>query len=72
MSVDEDDPASTRVRSDAESTMERPGWKVTTQGSLELSGDADSFHLKIELTAVHDDRVVFNRVWDDNVPREWA
>ncbi len=72
VSVDEDDPASTRVRSDAESTMERPGWKVTTQGSLELSGDADSFHLKIELTALHDDRVVFNRVWDDDVPREWA
>jgi uncharacterized protein len=72
VSVESDDPASTRVRSSAESTMERPGWKVTTRGSLELSGDADSFHLKIELTALHDDRVVFTQAWDDRVPREWA
>ncbi len=72
VSVDDDDPASTRVQSDVESTMERPGWKVTTRGSLELSGDADSFHLKIELTALLDDRVVFTRAWDDSVPREWA
>jgi hypothetical protein len=72
VSVDDDDPASTRVRSNAESTMERPGWKVTTRGSLELSGDADTFHLMIELTALHDDRVVFTRAWDDSVPREWA
>jgi hypothetical protein len=72
VSVDDDDPASTRVRSDAESTMERPGWKVTTRGSLELTGDADSFHLRIELTALHEDRVVFNRAWDDTVAREWA
>jgi hypothetical protein len=52
--------------------MERPGWKVTTRGSLELTGDADSFHLRIELTALHEDRVVFNRAWDDTVAREWA
>jgi hypothetical protein len=72
VSVDDDDPASTRARAEAESIMERPGWKVSTRGSLELSGDSDSFHLVIHLTALHDDRVVFSRTWTDTVPREWA
>jgi uncharacterized protein len=72
VSVDKDDPASTRVRADAVVTMERPAWKVCTRGSLELSGDADSFYLAIDLTAFHNDAVVFTRAWTDTVPREWA
>jgi hypothetical protein len=70
--VDDDDPSTTRVRAEGEVTMERPGWKVTTQGSLELSADAEEFHLVIDLTALHDDQVVFNRTWTDTVPRVWA
>jgi len=72
ISVADDDPASTRVRSDAEVTMQRPGWHVATRGSLELSADADTFHLSIDLTALHDGEVVFSRVWTDQVPRDWA
>jgi hypothetical protein len=52
--------------------MERPGWKVTARGSLELSADAGTFHLVIDLIALHDDEVVFNRTWNDTVPRVWA
>ena len=72
ISVAEDDPATTKVRSDTEVTMERPGWKVTTRGSLELTGDAEDFRLSIDLTALHDDRVVFTRTWHEVIPREWA
>jgi hypothetical protein len=72
ISVEDDDPSTTRVRADGEVTMERPGWKVTTRGSLELSADAETFHLAIALTALHDDEVVFNRTWKDRVPRVWA
>ncbi|HEX2405338.1 MAG TPA: CocE/NonD family hydrolase, partial [Acidimicrobiia bacterium] len=72
VSVDDDDPSSTRARAEAESTMERPGWKVATRGSLELSGDSDSFYLVIHLTALLDDQVVFSRTWSETVPREWA
>jgi uncharacterized protein len=72
VSVEDDDPASTRVRAEAESVMERPGWKVSTRGSLELSGDSDLFQLVIHLAASHDDRIVFSRTWTDKVPREWA
>ena len=60
------------VRAEAESIMERPDWKVSTRGSLELSGDAESFYLVIHITALHDDRIVFSRTWSDTVPREWA
>jgi len=72
ISVEDDDPASTRVRSAAEVRMERPGWAVTTMGSLEISSDADDFYLSIGLTALHNGEVVFSRTWDDRIPREWA
>jgi hypothetical protein len=72
ISVDNDDPASTRVRSDAEVGMGRPGWAVTTRGSLELSSDAGFFHLEIHLTALHGDAVVFSKTWTEHIPREWA
>jgi hypothetical protein len=72
ISVEDDDPASTRVRSDAEVRMERPGWAVATKGSLELSSDADNFYLSIGLTALHDGEVVFSRTWTDRIARQWA
>lgn len=72
ISVDDDDPATTRVRADGEVTMERPGWKVTTRGSLELSSVAGAFDLVIGLTALHDDEVVFTKTWEDRIPRVWA
>ena len=53
-------------------TMERPGWRVTTRGRLRLSADAAMFHLVIDLTALHDDEVVFTRSWEDDIPRVWA
>jgi hypothetical protein len=52
--------------------MERPGWKVTTRGSLELSADGEAFSLVIDLTALHDDEVVFTRTWKERIPRERA
>jgi hypothetical protein len=52
--------------------MQRPGWHVAARGSLELSADADTFLLSIDLTALHDGEVVFSRVWTDQVPRDWA
>jgi hypothetical protein len=70
--VADDDPSTTRVKADGEVIMERPGWKVATRGSLELTADAESFNLVIDLTALHEDEVVFNRTWEDRIPRVWA
>jgi hypothetical protein len=52
--------------------MERPGWKVATRGRLELTADPEAFHLVIDLTALHDDKVVFTRTWEDRIDRIWA
>ena len=70
--VDDEDPATTRVEAEGQVTMERPGWRVTTRGRLRLSADAAMFHLVIDLTALHDDEVVFTRSWEDDIPRVWA
>jgi hypothetical protein len=72
IAVEDDDPSTTRVRADGEVVMQRQGWKVATRGGLELTADAAAFHLVIELTALHDDVVVFNRTWKDRIPRVWA
>jgi putative CocE/NonD family hydrolase len=72
ISVDDDDPSTTRVRAESEVIMERSGWKVATRGSLELSADAHSFELVIGLTALHGDKPVFTRTWEDRIPRVWA
>jgi hypothetical protein len=72
ITVDDEDPATTAVRSDGEVRMERPGWSVATRGHLALSADAESFYLSIGLTALHNDEIVFSRTWEDRVPREWA
>ncbi len=70
--VEDEDPASTRVRSDGEVRMERPGWSVVTRMHLDLSADAEDFHLSIGLTALHDGAIVFSKTWEDRIPREWA
>jgi predicted acyl esterase len=72
ISVEDDDPASTRVRSDGEVRMERPGWSVATRESLDLSADAHDFFLTIDVAAFHDGEEVFSRTWEDRVPRQWA
>ena len=72
ISVSENDPTSTRARSDGEVTIQRAGWKVTTRGSLELTGDDANFRLVVVLSADHDDRLVFTKTWDETIPREWA
>lgn len=70
--VEDEDPASIRARSVAEMRLERPGWSVTTRGSLEISGDADTFRLSIELAASLDGTEVFHRRWAEEIARRWV
>jgi hypothetical protein len=70
--VADDDPASTRVWSQNEIHLERPGWNVATIGTLEMTGDAHNFRLTVELKALHDGALIWERRWDEEIPREWA
>ncbi len=72
VTVADDDPASTRVWSQNEIHLERPGWNVGTIGSLEMTADANTFHLEVELKALHDGTVIWERRWEEEIPREWA
>jgi hypothetical protein len=72
VSVDDDDPASTRVRFDGRVTYERTGWSVGTVASLELTTDGDTFDLAIELAALHEKRRIWERRWQESIPRVWA
>lgn len=72
ISVADDDPATTRGEAVSEMRMERPGWAVAATGRLDLSADADAFHLAVELRATHDGAEVFNRTWGETIPRRWA
>jgi predicted acyl esterase len=72
VSVTDNDPASTRVWSVNEIHLDRPGWSVGTIGTLDLSGDADSFLLRVELKAMNDGAQFWQRVWEERIPREWS
>jgi hypothetical protein len=72
VAVADEDPATTRVWSQNEIRLERPGWKVGTIGSLEMTADAETFHLIVELKALHDGAQIWERRWDEEIPREWA
>jgi len=72
VAVADDDPATTRVWSQSEIHLERPGWSVGTIGSLEMTADEKCFHLVVELKALHDGAQIWERRWDEEIPREWA
>ena len=61
VSVEDDDPASTRVWSVNEIHLDRPGWSVATIGTLEMAGDADALRLHIELEAFHEGKAIWQR-----------
>ncbi len=70
--VADDDPTSVRAHATAEVTLRRAGWEVRTTGTVDLTADADAFHLAIGVTATHDGVEVWSRTWNDDIPREWA
>lgn len=70
--VSDMDPASTAVASTCRMSLERPGWSVSTEGSLSITGDSQAFWVAVELRALHDGREVFARTWEEAIERTWA
>jgi hypothetical protein len=71
VSVRDDDPATTQAQTVSIASLERPGWAVTTEGTIHIDG-GDDFEVTIELTAKHNGKEVFRRSWRDSIPRQWA
>jgi len=71
VSVSDDDPSTTEAKTVSRVTLSRPGWSVTTEGSIEITG-GEAFDVIIELSADHDGHEVFRRTWSESIPRQWA
>lgn len=71
VSVDDADPATTQAHTVSLASLERPGWTVTTEGSIHIDA-GDDFEVTIELAARHNGEEVFRRAWSEKIPREWA
>ena len=71
LSVDHYDPATMEAQTVSVVSLERPGWAVTTEGSIRIEGGAD-FQVAIELAARHNGKEVFRRTWSEAIPRQWA
>jgi putative CocE/NonD family hydrolase len=71
VSVGDEDPASTHAHIQSRVTLERPGWSVTTEGSIDISA-VETFEVTIELSARHNREEVFRRRWKESIPRCWA
>lgn len=72
VAVADDDPASTRAWSRSTMGLGRPGWSVETTGTLDITADANAFHVTIGLIACHDGVEIFSRVWNEDIDRIWA
>lgn len=71
VSVGDGDPASTRAHTESRVTLQRPGWSVTTEGSIDILA-VETFEVTIELSARHNSEEVFRRRWKESIPRRWA
>ena len=72
VSVEDDDPNSTRVRFDGQVSYQRLDWSVKTVASLQLTTDGNQMDLAIDLAAFHEDRLIWQRRWQEAIARDWA
>lgn len=70
VAVADDDPASTAVRSRSDLGLSRPGWDVTSSGSLHIGGRED-LQVEIRVSATHNGHTVFDKTWTEAIPRRW-
>lgn len=69
VAVEDDDPATTRAETVSVVSLERPGWAVTTEGSITIDS---GFVMTIDLAARYNDEEVFRRTWSETIRRQWA
>lgn len=64
------DPGSARADIRWDKHMRRGDWSVSTVTHLAMTGDADSFHITMQLTAHEGADQVFSKSWKATVPRD--
>ena len=67
--IDPDDPLSAHGSTRWTQTLSRDGWSVSTETLTEMTSDATSFHLRGRIVAREGSRLVFERDFDETIPR---
>jgi hypothetical protein len=70
MSIQEGDPNSCVWQLDWWSAISRGDWVTRTHSSVELSSTPEEFRIKESLTAWDREERVFQKVWDQKIPRD--
>ncbi len=70
MSIREGDPNSSVWRVEWFITLRRGEWYTTTRSALEISSTESDFHLKESITAFENEKVVFEKAWDNYIKRD--
>ena len=69
MSITPGDPLSAWTKAWREVELGGDGWSVTIKARTRLSASRDAFTLTGHLEAYDDDRKIFEREWDETIPR---
>jgi hypothetical protein len=70
MSIQEGDPNSSVWRIEWFDTIQRGDWNTTTRSTLELRSTENEFRLKESITALENEKVVFEKTWDNQITRD--
>ncbi len=69
--ISPDDPASLRGHALWTCDMERKGWFTRTVCSATLTCSKTSWHIEASVTAVENDREVYQKTWNRSIPRDF-
>ena len=70
--IDPNDPGKARAKHVWEQRLSRGDWQVRTRAEAEMTGTADQLRMTARLTAWEGDAVIFDRSFDDSVPRRFV
>ena len=70
ISVTEGDPNSSVWQVESSTHIERDDWNVTVVATAELTSTAEHFRLQESITATERGNTVFERSWDNTLPRD--
>ena len=71
MSITEGDPNSSIWRVESSTHIKRDDWDTTLFATAELGSTAEEFHLRESIKAIEADKIVFERAWDNKIPRDF-
>lgn len=68
--IGETDPLSARAEVTEKLLMRRAEWNVRIEAMTRVSADAEAFRVEARLRAIEGDEEVFQREWDERIPRD--